>query len=336
MTQTYAQMAGLSPLAQGNRYGLTTCITLAGSIPARAGEPKLSASVHMGTRVYPRSRRETELRLGNVFVEQGLSPLAQGNLCALSLTQNKPGSQNTQFATVQFSDGTHREYDLVVGADGIHSSVRKLMFGNTEPRFCGQVGWRFIVNCPKGISGWTLFAGSQQVFLLIPVGHGLAYCYADITVPHAIEDPVEGRLERLRTRFKGFASPVQKALSQITSSEQIHFGAIEDILQEPWSTGNVLLIGDGAHATSPNMASGAAMAFEDALVLAREIATGASSAQVLSNYTDARIGRIRWLHEQTRARDKIRNLPAMVLTLMSRFLAKAVYRKNYLPFLTEI
>ena len=98
----------------------------------------------------------------------------------------------------------------------------------------------------------------------------------------------------------------------------------------------MLLIGDGAHGTSPNMASGAAMAFEDALVLAREIATGASSAQVLSNYTDTRIGRIRWLHEQTHARDKIRKLPAMVRNLMSRFLAKAVYRKNYLPFLTEI
>ena len=261
---------------------------------------------------------------------------ALGDLEVRFATTIKAISQNTQFATVQFSDGTHREYDLVVGADGIHSSVRKLMFGNTQPRFCGQVGWRFIVNCPKGISGWTLFAGSKQVFLLIPVGHGLAYCYADITVPHAIEDPVEGRLERLRTRFKGFASPVQEALSQITSSEQIHFGAIEDILQEPWSTGNVLLIGDGAHGTSPNMASGAAMAFEDALVLAREIATGASSAQVLSNYTDTRIGRIRWLHEQTHARDKIRKLPAMVRNLMSRFLAKAVYRKNYLPFLTEI
>lgn len=245
-------------------------------------------------------------------------------------------SQNGQFATVQFNDGASRDYDLVVGADGIRSSVRKLVFGNTQPRFCGQVGWRFIVKCPQGISGWTLFAGSEQAFIIIPVGVGLAYCYSDLSVAHAIEDPIEGRLERLRSRFKGFAGPVQEALAQLTSSEQIHFGAIEDILQEPWSIGNTLLIGDAAHGTSPNMASGAAMAFEDALVLSRTIGAGVNSAQVISDYTEARIGRIRWLHEQTHARDRIRNLPTSVRNLMSRFLAKAVYRKNYLPFLTEI
>jgi 2-polyprenyl-6-methoxyphenol hydroxylase-like FAD-dependent oxidoreductase len=244
-------------------------------------------------------------------------------------------SQNGEFATVQFNDGTRHDFDLVVGADGIRSSVRKLVFGNTQPRFCGQMGWRFLVNCPEGISGWTLFIGRGQAFLFIPVGHGQAYCYSDMTMTHPIEDPLEGRLERLRLRFKGFASPVQQALAQLAASDQIHFGAIEDILQEPWGSGRVLLIGDAAHGTSPNMASGAAMAFEDALVLSRSIAAGASSAQVISDYTTARTGRIQWLHEQTHARDKIRNLPPVVRDLMTRFLAKVVYRKNYAPFLVE-
>jgi 2-polyprenyl-6-methoxyphenol hydroxylase-like FAD-dependent oxidoreductase len=85
---------------------------------------------------------------------------------------------------------------------------------------------------------------------------------------------------------------VQEALAQLTSSEQIHFGAIEDILQEPWGSGNVLLVGDAAHGTSPNMASGAAMAFEDALVLSRLISSGASATQVVSDYTGERSGRI--------------------------------------------
>jgi len=65
-------------------------------------------------------------------------------------------SQRDQVAAVEFNDGTRRDYDLVVGADGIRSSVRKLIFGNTEPRFCGQVGWRFIVKCPASVDGWTL------------------------------------------------------------------------------------------------------------------------------------------------------------------------------------
>jgi len=178
--------------------------------------------------------------------------------------------------------------------------------------------------------------GRGQAFLILPVGNGLAYCYSDITVPEAIEDPLEGRLERLRSRFKEFASPVQEALAHLTSSEQIHVGAIEDILQEPWGSGNVLLVGDAAHGTSPNMASGAAMAFEDALVLSKLIASGDSASQIISDYTDERSGRIRWLHEQTRGRDKVRNLPPLVRNLMTRFLANAFYRKNYGPFLAEL
>jgi len=111
---------------------------------------------------------------------------------------------------------------------------------------------------------------------------------------------------------------------------------IEDILQEPWGTDKVLLIGDAAHATSPNMASGAAMAFEDALVLSKLIVSGQDVAKVTNEYTNQRIARIRWLHEQTRKRDAIRNFPPVVRNLMTRFLAKSVYRANYAPLVEEL
>ena len=111
---------------------------------------------------------------------------------------------------------------------------------------------------------------------------------------------------------------------------------IEDILQEPWGIGNVLLIGDAAHATSPNMASGAAMAFEDALVLSRLITSGKDVVQVLGDYTRERVSRIRWVHEQTHRRDRIRSLPSMVRDLMARYLAKSVYRANYAPLVAEL
>ena len=242
-----------------------------------------------------------------------------------SLEQRKDG------AAVRFDDGQERMYDLVVGADGVRSSIRQLVFGSAQPRFCGQVGWRFLVPCPASIAGWTLFTGDRGVFLFIPVGGGQAYCYADAVVAEPLDDPQEGRLERLRSRFDSYASPVPEALAALQSSDQIHFGAIKDILQEPWGIGNVLLIGDAAHATSPNMASGAAMAFEDALVLSRLIAAGRSTAQVLGEYTRERMARIRWVHEQTHRRDRIRNLPSMVRDLMARYLAKSVYRANYAP-----
>ena len=244
--------------------------------------------------------------------------------------------QREDSAVVQFDDGQERTYDLVVGADGVRSSIRTLVFGSVQPRFCGQVGWRFLVQCPASITGWTLFAGDSGVFLFIPVGHGQAYCYADAVVAEPLDDPLDGRLERLRSRFAAYASPVPQALAELRTSDQIHFSAIEDILQEPWGVGNVLLIGDAAHATSPNMASGAAMAFEDALVLSRLIAADQNAAQVLDQYTSERSARIRWVHEQTHRRDRIRNLPSMVRDLMARYLAKSVYRANYAPLAAKL
>ena len=238
-------------------------------------------------------------------------------------------------AAVGLSDGKERNYELVVGADGVHSSVRQRLFPKSLARYCGQVGWRFIVSYPPAIDSWTLFSGPKGVFLFIPVGGGQAYCYADAMLTEPIADPLEGRLERLRTRFSGFATPVSEALAELKSSEQIHFGIIEDIFQQPWATGNVLLIGDAAHATSPNMASGAAMAFEDSLALSEVLTSGQDIQKVIDEYSSRRQKRIRWVHEQTRRRDRIRNLPPLVRNLITRHLFERIYRSNYGPLVEE-
>ena len=77
------------------------------------------------------------------------------------------------------------------------------------------------------------------------------------------------------------------------------------------------------------------MAFEDSLILSNLIVSGRRVAQVLSDYTDQRLNRVRWVHEQTHRRDRIRNLPPFVRDVMARLLANKVYRANYAPLLEQ-
>jgi len=295
-----------------------------------------------------RGRKLAEIDTGNVWASCGPCVGVRRSDLQEALVKEL-GTANLRFSTtvdtlkqreeavaVRFSDGTERDYDLVVGADGVRSTIRQQIFGESNPRFCGQVAWRFLARCPPSITGWTLFAGRHGTFLFIPVGGDQAYCYADAAVAEPMHDPIEGRVERLRSRFADYSSPVPEALAELKSPDQIHFGAIEEILQEPWATRNILLVGDSAHATSPNMASGAAMAFEDSLVLAKLIGSEREVGQVIDEYSNQRAARVRWVHEQTHRRDRIRSLPPVIRDLLTRYFAVRFYRANYGPLLAEI
>jgi 2-polyprenyl-6-methoxyphenol hydroxylase-like FAD-dependent oxidoreductase len=241
--------------------------------------------------------------------------------------------QHSQYVSLRFSDGSTETYDFVVGADGIRSSIRRLEFGESDPRFRGQLGWRFIARRPAEISGWTVFLGQGRAFLLLPIGDDQVYCYADTVAAQPIEDPPAGRIERLRERFQDFAGPVREVLAQMRSSEPVYFSAIEEIDQQPWGRGRVLLIGDAVHAMSPNMACGAAMAFEDAVVLAEVISQTRAPSETISEFIRRRSARIAWVREQTDRRDRIRSLAPAVRDLLLRLLASRLYRRNYQPLL---
>ena len=112
----------------------------------------------------------------------------------------------------------------------------------------------------------------------MPVGPNRLYCYADLAAV-ATEDPTGRDLVRFLALFEDFAEPVRSILSELESFDSIHFSPIEEIIVDTWVQGRVVLIGDAAHATSPNMAEGASMALEDALVLTQMLATHGSPAE---------------------------------------------------------
>src|SRR5690606_9232165 len=229
--------------------------------------------------------------------------------------------QENDRVLVNFTDGTEGSYSLVIGADGIRSVVRSLALGGAEPRFRGQVGWRFLAPCPPEIVGWTVFLGRSGAFLLVPIGGGRAYCYADQMVAQADADPVEGRVERLRELFSEYPSPVPEVLAGLDPSEQIHRAAIEKVVLDAWGRGRVLLIGDAAHAMSPNMACGCAMALEDGLVLADQIEHTGIHVGIAAAFHHRRAPRVDWLRKQTNQRDRVRSLPPAIRNALLRRLA---------------
>ena len=224
---------------------------------------------------------------------------------------------------VSFTDGSTGSYDLVVGADGVHSTIRRLVFGGHPARYVGQASWRFVVNDFPGIADWTVMLGRGRAFLTVALGQGLVYCYAD----RITSDPDGAGGADWRESFADFAEPVPRLLEH---GAKAYFSPIEEVVPPVSTAHRVVLVGDAAHASSPNMAQGAALAVEDALVLAELLATQPVDRALIA-YTERRKARVAWVQEQTHRRDRTRSLPPVIRNLTLRLAAERIFKSNYGP-----
>jgi 2-polyprenyl-6-methoxyphenol hydroxylase-like FAD-dependent oxidoreductase len=209
--------------------------------------------------------------------------------------------QDDRRVSVGFSDGSTKDYDLVVGADGIRSTIRALTLTAAAPNDLGAMNWRSIAPIrPAGLTGLQMHMGDWCVFGLVPMGAGRTYGFAYVIQPR-FHDPLEGRLGRLRKRFATFGGRVQEYLALLERDDQVICSAMEWMEFEKWYTGRVVLVGDAAHASSPMMGQGGNMAMEDACVLAEELREAATVASALHSYVSRRKARVEWVQHQSMA-----------------------------------
>lgn len=243
-------------------------------------------------------------------------------------------TQDSNLVRVNFSDGTSKDYDLVVGADGIYSTVRRLGLNSSPPRYAGNMGWRSIapIRFSEVTDNIRFLLGEGCIFGLIPIGDGYTYGFGGVHETH-FEDPVQGRLERIRQRFSSFGGPVRAYLDALQTDEQLHFTPIEWVEITEWYKGRVVLVGDAAHAGPPHMAEGGCMALEDSLVLAEVLRTEDTVEHALEAYARRRMPRARWVQEQSRTAEKAWFLPPALRNATLRERGDQIFRDRYQPLI---
>jgi 2-polyprenyl-6-methoxyphenol hydroxylase-like FAD-dependent oxidoreductase len=220
-------------------------------------------------------------------------------------------TQHGDRVSVTLSDGSEPEYDLVVGADGVNSTVRLATWPDAAAGYAGDCWWRGITTCPAGLDDWNLCLCRDGVLLAMPIGEGLAYWAAGVYPALPFDDPVSDRAERVRARFSDADGSHAQILAQIKEDSLVQFSPAGQVLIDLPVSGRVVLIGDASHATGPSMAQGASLAAEDVHVLAAELAGPGTDVDVaLSRYAARRGPRIRYVHETTALRNQVAAQPA--------------------------
>lgn len=225
----------------------------------------------------------------------------RGDLHTALLALLKPGTlfeaktcvglrQTPEQVVVQFADGTEAVGEYVIGADGIHSPVREAVAPEAKLRYAGYTCWRGVVE-GISVSDFSETWGSEGRFGIVPLKGDRVYFFATKNAPENDPQMASWTASDLKQNFAGYHAPIAEILDAAEGFPLLWNDIIDLAPLEKYAYGRVLLTGDAAHATTPNMGQGACMAIVDAAVLANCLAKNTDSQIAFQRFDELRLAR---------------------------------------------
>jgi 2-polyprenyl-6-methoxyphenol hydroxylase-like FAD-dependent oxidoreductase len=195
---------------------------------------------------------------------------------------------------VRLANEREERADVLIGADGLRSTLRAALPGATAPRYAGYVSWQAIARVDTELVPVGLFRviwGRGARFLFYRIGPEEVYWEGTFAADAGGGEPVEQRRDAALERFGGWPAPVHGIIAATEQAAITRADMYDRPPAKQWGVGRVTLVGDAAHAMTNALGQGANQAIEDSLVLARCLADGADPAAGLRGYEAERIPR---------------------------------------------
>ncbi|ANI40908.1 FAD-dependent oxidoreductase [Mycolicibacterium vaccae] len=214
---------------------------------------------------------------------------------------------------VTLSDGTTRDADAVVGADGVNSVVARTLNGPLPSRYVGYTAWRGVAAFPLDpeLAGETIAAGTQVGH--VPLGPEHTYWFATERTAEGGRAP-GGEHAYLTSKFSGWAEPIPALLAATDPAQVLRNDLYDRAQPRRWSTGPAVIVGDAAHPMRPHLGQGGCQALEDAPILARFVELCPDLATAFDRFGAFRRRRVRPLVREAAAIGRVVNMRPTVLS----------------------